>query len=386
MLLEIAVGDAYGVKFENLHDADLIRRNNNLSYKWKYQEDFQPSIIPPGYYTDDTQMSLAIAEAMLDDDESWSKESMAEWFIEVFHRNQRRGYTTFFLNALLNSESGRELLSRIGGRSTKSGAAMRSAPLGMHKRMGEAVAKARAHAMVTHDSWEGRESAIAVAMSSWYFYHNQGPREGLVEWLNETRYSGNIHAKDAFYVEGVSDDKDDRVLPWFPDLERSVRIDAWECLECALYAIESADNLGDILKYAVSFGGDTDTVAAIAMGIASASDDIEKNLPEELIAELENRQFGHDYLLFVDKKLSEKFPKSADEPEEIPEVALDIETVVIEAKEPLEGPQYTLEIEEPAETVVNIPDAEMLASLEESPDPVEVMSLSEELDTETKEE
>jgi hypothetical protein len=36
--------------------------------------------------------------------------------------------------------------------------------------------------------------------------------------------------------------------------------------------------------------------------------------------------------------------------------------------------------------VVNIPDAEMLASLEESPDPVEVMSLSEELDTETKEE
>ena len=320
MLLEIGVGDAYGAKFEMINDTDLIGRNNDLSYQWNIPADVQPSLIPPGYYTDDTQMSMAIAEAMLDDDESWGKESMAEWFIEVFHRNQRRGYTVFFLNALLNSESGRELLTRIGGQSNKSGAAMRSAPLGMYPRMGETVAKARAHAMVTHDSWEGRESAIAVALSSWYFYHDEGPREDLVQWLNDTRYSGQIHGTDPFLVEGVEENKDDRVLPWFPDLERPVRVEAWECLEAALYAIESSDNLGGILKYAVKYGGDTDTVAAIAMGIASASNDIEKNLPEELLEGLENIKYGHDYLLFLDRKLSEKFPRPGAEEKVAPAV------------------------------------------------------------------
>jgi ADP-ribosyl-[dinitrogen reductase] hydrolase len=316
MLIEIAIGDAYGAKFENIHDVDLISRNNDFSYKWTIAEDFQPSLVPPGFYTDDTQMSLAIAEAMLDDDESWSRDSMAEWFIEVFHRNQRRGYTTFFLNALLNSESGRELLVRIDGKSNRSGAAMRSAPLGMYPQMGEAVAKACAHAMVTHDSWEGRESAIAVAMSSWYFYHDQGPREDLVEWLNDTRFGGHVHATEAFFVEGTKEDQEDRVLPWFPDLERPVRVQAWDCLEAALYAIEAADNLADILKASVSYGGDTDTVAAIAMGIASASKDIEKNLPEQLFTDLENRQYGRDYLLFVDRKLAEKFPLLAAKKEE----------------------------------------------------------------------
>lgn len=308
MLLEMAVGDAYGAKFESIMELDLIQRNNDFSYGWQITEDFQPSLMPPGHYTDDTQMALAISEAMLNPEESWSDESLAEWFVEVFHRNPRRGYTTFFLNVLMNSEDGKELLSRINAKSTKSGAAMRSAPLGLYEKRGEVIAKAKTQAAVTHNTWQGRESAIAVALSSWYFYHQHGPREDLVKFLNETRFGGRIHSEDPFDVED-NGEVVDRVIPWSPKVERPVRAEGWDCVDAALYAILSSNNLKDILHTAVGYGGDTDTVACIAMGIASVANDIEQNLPNELFEGLENRQFGHNYLIFVDQKLATKFPR-----------------------------------------------------------------------------
>jgi ADP-ribosyl-[dinitrogen reductase] hydrolase len=52
LLLELAVGDAYGAGFEYL-DAEMIRRQNDLSRYVKH-----PSHnIQPGSYTDDTQGS-----------------------------------------------------------------------------------------------------------------------------------------------------------------------------------------------------------------------------------------------------------------------------------------------------------------------------------------
>lgn len=317
MLIEMGIGDAYGAKFENIYEAEIVWRNNDLHYDWQIADDYQPSLMPPGHYTDDTQMSLAIAEAMLDPDESWSNESLAEWFVEVFHRNQRRGYTTFFLNALLNAENGAELLVRIDSKSTKSGAAMRSAPLGLYSNIRETVAKAKAQASVTHDTWKGRESSVAVAMAAWYFYHNIGPKEDLVQWLNDERFGGRIMSNKPFDVfEDDEEGSTDRVVPWTPEQRRPVRVDAWECIDAAFYAIESADNLSDILRTAVGYTGDVDTVGCIAMGIASVADDIENNLPEQLYNLLENQHYGRRYLQFVDQKLFEAFPKLSSENKE----------------------------------------------------------------------
>ena len=58
MLLELAIGDAYGAGFEY---ADEMIVNNNLS---RYVE--HPRFrLNPGSYTDDTQMSIAIAEVIV---------------------------------------------------------------------------------------------------------------------------------------------------------------------------------------------------------------------------------------------------------------------------------------------------------------------------------
>lgn len=120
MMLEICVGDAYGSVFENTPKS-VVRKYNNLSGYGAVTGNKRQV----GKYTDDGQLSIAVALAMMDDEEPWTKETLAEFFLQVFKRDQRRGYTTYFLNVLLNSQSGYELLTKIDGHSTKSGGVMR---------------------------------------------------------------------------------------------------------------------------------------------------------------------------------------------------------------------------------------------------------------------
>ena len=59
MLLELAVGDAYGSCFEAT-SKEFIERNNDLHYEIhprilkRYPADKQPTLVPSGHYTDDT--------------------------------------------------------------------------------------------------------------------------------------------------------------------------------------------------------------------------------------------------------------------------------------------------------------------------------------------
>jgi ADP-ribosyl-[dinitrogen reductase] hydrolase len=63
------------------------------------------------------------------------------------------------------------------------------------------------------------------------------------------------------------------------------------------------DRLSEILRESVAFGGDVDTVAAIALAAASCSSEIEADLPEVLISGLENEAYGRDYLIELDRQL-----------------------------------------------------------------------------------
>jgi ADP-ribosylglycohydrolase len=270
-------------------------------------DDYQPSLVRPGAYTDDTQMAIAIAEAMLDDQEPWTKESLADRFVEVFQRDERRGYTPYFLNVLLNSPNGKVLMSKINGHSTKSGAAMRAGPLGLLPDFLEVVRRAKIQASVTHDSWLGKNSAVGAALMSHYFYYDLGPRENLSGWLKDHYFGDSLHSPHPFDVDG------EIVYCWNPDMNRRVRVHAWDCLEAAIYAIEEHDSLSEILRQCVAYCGDVDTVAAIAMGPASLSKEIHQDLSDHLIDDLENKTYGRDYLRSLDSKLFRLFQKPVPE-------------------------------------------------------------------------
>src|SRR5437016_3488053 len=105
MLLELAVGDAYGAGFEYT-DRDTIRENNDLTHYVKHPRHHTL----PGSYTDDTQMSLAIAEAIVSGD-PWTPERLAERFVAAFQRDPREGYAARFYAFLQSVRDGKQFLT-----------------------------------------------------------------------------------------------------------------------------------------------------------------------------------------------------------------------------------------------------------------------------------
>jgi ADP-ribosylglycohydrolase len=58
-----------------------------------------------------------------------------------------------------------------------------------------------------------------------------------------------------------------------------------------------------LLKACIQFSGDVDTVAAIALAAGSCSTEIAQDLPAHLFDELENDQYGRDYIRLLDRQL-----------------------------------------------------------------------------------
>lgn len=278
MLLELAVGDAYGAGFEYA-DRHFVRRYNDLSDYVKHPR----HRLKPGCYTDDTQMSLALAELIVSR-AAWAPESIAEKFVEVFKRDPRKGYASGFYRFLRQVKNGKEFLDGIRPTSDKSGAAMRSAPLGVFPSIQEVSEKCRIQARLTHDTLDGTNAAVAAALLAHYFIYKLGPKAEVGAFLQE-------------HVPGQ----------WAEPWRGEVRSKGWMSVRAAVTAIRQSDCLSALLRNCVAFCGDVDTVAAIAMAAGAHSEETLQDLPTRLVKRLENGVYGRDYLLDLNRQLMGRF-------------------------------------------------------------------------------
>ena len=275
MLIEMAIGDAYGAGFEYVQDRRWVSQRNDLSGYVKHPT----HRIKPGRYTDDTQMSVAITELIVDGTD-WTPENIAEKFVSVFHRDKRPGYAGGFFQFLKKTHDGTAFLEGIRPNSDKSGAAMRAAPIGVFGSVGEVIEKSTMQAKLTHDTPEGINSAVAVSLMAHYFLHGLGLKSDLPEFLSE-------------YVPGQWND------PWLGQVGSR----GYMSTRAALASLIKNDSFSGVLKSAVAWMGDTDTVAAIALGVGSCSNEIERDLPCVLVSRLENGEYGREYLQKLDGDL-----------------------------------------------------------------------------------
>jgi ADP-ribosylglycohydrolase len=274
MLLELAIGDAYGAGFEYA-DSEMIRQQNNLSRYVKHPRHH----IQPGCYTDDTQMSLAIAETIVSG-EPWKPIVLADKFVEVFQRDPRKGYATSFYHFLEHVRDGEQFLRDIDPSSEKSGAAMRAAPIGIYPTIPLVIERCTIQATLTHNTPEGINAAVAAALMTHYFLYHLGPKSELGLFLEE-----QVHGRWA--------------SPWTGE----VKSQGWMSVQAAVTALTRCETLGDVLKTCIQFTGDVDTVAAIALAAGSCSTEIAQDLPSHLFDELENGQYGRDYIRLLDTQL-----------------------------------------------------------------------------------
>jgi len=280
MLLEIAVGDAYGACFE-WTDKWIIQNKNKLKYITLEEN---PSLIKPGNYTDDTQMTLAIAEAMVEGDE-WTPYNLVHKFGQCFHRDPRRGYAPGFQLFMESTKSAKDFLDNIKPTSERSGAAMRAGPLGLIPDINELKDKCNIQSNTTHNTENGRNSGLCSALMVHYFRYQIGPKSELLNWLNQ-HVRVNI---------GVLEKHKDHIP-----------VEGWPCVIAAIDAIMRSNSLSEVLVNGVNFAGDTDTICAIAMGPASFCEELACDIPACLIDGLENGTYGRDYIIELDKKLLAK--------------------------------------------------------------------------------
>ena len=246
-----------------------------------------------GQYTDDTQMTLALAEKLLSVKNLTNleeKDFVIAW-LDTFKRDPRRGYSKFKENLFLKNPTPEEFIEIFDPtKGTESGAAMRVSPIGLLANIEEVKTLAVRQAKTTHDTNSGRISALCVALSV-HFLHHGGEKEELPAFLCK-------HLGDDWYSEknGLQEDNPKNGL---------------KIVGQALAAVQQSSSLKEILLASLSQStiADTDTISAIAMAVGSRQKDIIWDIPPNLTDGLENGPFGATYLKEIDKKLMARFPR-----------------------------------------------------------------------------
>lgn len=216
---------------------------------------FEPFIHPDAVPTDDSVLTVAVADALL------HGRDFAESFKDWGRRYADVGWGAYFFRWLFS-----ETTKPYG--SFGNGSAMRCSPCALlAKSLDEALELARRSAAVTHNHPEGIKGAQATVMAIFL------AREGLD--------SQAIRARIADFSGYDLDRTVDEIRPGYT-FDETCQGSVPEALICSL----EAESFEDAIRNAISLGGDADTQAAIAGAVAEARFGIPPDIRAEILRRL----------------------------------------------------------------------------------------------------
>jgi ADP-ribosylglycohydrolase len=216
------------------------------TYEWHNvkRKDF-PLRTPFTRYTDDSVMTLAVAQWLVEDS-GHSKEKLVKCMQRLGREHLNAGYGGRFFQWLTSANPQPD-------NSWGNGSAMRVSPVALYaSTLEEALSLAKTTAEVTHDHPEGIKGALAVAESVFI-------------------------CKTATSID-VAKDEIRRTIPqkYEYDLNRTLDeirpryqfdVSCQGSVPEAIIAFLESTSLEDCVRNAISIGGDSDTIAAIACSI-----------------------------------------------------------------------------------------------------------------------
>ncbi len=298
-LLGCAFGDVLGAPVEMrshrkiLHDyPDLLR-------------DFQPSERGYGCYTDDTEMTLALARSILRTGTVEAADCSCA-YAEAF--TPQRGYGRSAVQVLTALQRGADwqktgsMLFPEG--SFGNGAAMRIAPVGLvygHLDAQQLTAKVKAAVSMTHIHREAIETAVLQARAIGLLRQATQPPDaqefiaGLIDYLPASILHGSLQLlAELLRQRGTAE----KVLAQFGCGVRSR--DSWPPALWA--ALRYSEDPEEAIIQAVNLGGDTDTIGAMT-GVLVGALHGEGWFPPRWYDQLENTSNGRDELVTVAEQL-----------------------------------------------------------------------------------
>jgi poly(ADP-ribose) glycohydrolase ARH3 len=299
-LLGLAVGDALGANFEGQSAESVTARYPTVRHLIQN---------PPAgeqWYTDDTQMAIGVAEALVACgciDERQLCERFAANYVPG--RGYGRG-ARVILEAILEGEDYKLLAkSYFPGGSFGNGAAMRVAPVGLmfHHDAGRLWEEAKLSALPTHTHPLGIEGAQLLALAVGLavrstevdrenFFNALGARCSGVEYTGPLRRAARLDnpADLALFGNGI---------------------EAASSVVTAIAAFSMSPNSYEqTIGSAILLGGDTDTIAAMAGAISGAFLGWQ-SIPTHLLEQLEDREQGRSYIKGLAKQLHAAYLRAA---------------------------------------------------------------------------
>ena len=285
-LYGVAVGDALGATVEFVDAADIRRRWGELREivggGWLQ--------LSPGEWTDDTEMTLALAEGILADPGD-PLPHVGERFLQWAATNPPDIGVT--IGAVLRriAQSGfaprewhraaREAHAELQGKSAGNGALMRTLPVGLAYTDADRVHRVAVElARMTHwDQRAGFTRAIASLMA--YAMLRRGLAADHALEFAVANLRPHVPAETLEELVGRARRRD-----WEPLIPSGFTVHS---LHCALWALLESSSFEDAVVRAVNLGGDADTIGAIAGGLAGVRWGFD-GIPERWLAALSPAQ------------------------------------------------------------------------------------------------
>lgn len=266
-MLGAIIGDIVGSRFEF---------NNIKSKDFKL---FTSECFP----TDDSIMTLALAKAILVSKKDYSdlKENAVKYMQEIGRHYPDCGYGGSFYMWIFSSNP--KPYNSFGN-----GAAMRVSAAGfVASSLDEVKTISKKITEVTHNHKEGIKGAEATAVSIFLARHGY-KKEEIKKYINDNYY------KMDFTLE--------KIRPTYKFNETCM-----DTVPEALEAFFESNSFEDTIRNAISLGGDSDTLAAIAGGVAEAYYGIPADIKKEAIKFLDTR------LLSILNEFENKYPSKIEE-------------------------------------------------------------------------
>lgn len=279
-LVGSAVGDALGSSFEGSWALKKLKIEENFSGRW----------------TDDTHMMIGLAESLIKHN-GFDGNHMAQVFIENYEQEPWRGYAygppqvfEWIKSGVAWNQAAKRLFSGAG--SYGNGAAMRVAPVGVlyYDNPERLRSVAYSQSQITHAHELGMEGAAlqayAVALAVKAVPSSRLSPSAFLTKLKDFTIN-EVYRRKLETAEKLLGEKDKlRIIR-----ELGNGIEAHNSVPTAIYSfLHSPQSFEKSLLYAVSLGGDTDTIGAMTSAISGAYSGIEA-IPERWKARLEERAY-----------------------------------------------------------------------------------------------
>lgn len=288
VLVGTAVGDALGMPFERYGKQEP--QIHPLLPEW--DGTYQPSSLrtdkldlPPGHWTDDTEMSLALTEAILAEGK-YNPAEAAKRYVAWFQGTPHGigGTTRTAMERLIDGWQWHESGVRFDDpNEVGCGTAMRIAPLGVllrtHKLEGkysltdrQICAEAMRDAAITHNNKEAEAASVAVAYAVSFRFDYPSALDSRFAGFAVANYVERTFPNTSFFKKliDVVNALENKVPAAKFCEQAGSRGNVLQLVPTALYCAFAASSFEEGVQTAVRAGGDADSRGAIAGAILGA--------------------------------------------------------------------------------------------------------------------